>query len=244
MKTTLSILLTFFALAAAGQEPLVPGKNSFERNRVKSNVYQMTWYGLKDTTKIEIGEVTTRMIADRKYLTIVTNVKLRRSPEPWVDTTIAEIATLKPVRHTSTNMQRDMVLHFGSSVTGYYNDKIKTQNQSILDTPNRPYFDSNIYPYLLCWLPLSEGYTREISIYDYNPGKKTGVLRASVTDVRSGTYTSKSSGVREVWVLTATDEIASGSHDYSTYFIDKADRRLWKQEVFAGGRMMLFVRKE
>ena len=100
-----------------------------------------------------------------------------------------------------------MVLNFGNIVTGFYLDKIKKTNTGISDTTKIDYFDSNLYPSLIGWLPLKDGYTQDISIYDYNPAAKIGVIKAAVKEVKSGTYTSAKSGVRDVWMVTVTDEI-------------------------------------
>jgi hypothetical protein len=140
-------------------------------------------------------------------------------------------------------MQRDMVLHFGKIVTGYYEDKIKKTNTLISDTTHEGYFDSNLYPSLLRWLPLSEGYKREMSIYDYNPAGKIGVIKANIKSVNSGSYQSTTDVKRDVWILVVADELGGGN-SFSTYYIDKADRSLWKQEINAGGRIMIIERNK
>ena len=132
-----------------------------------------------------------------------------------------------------------MVLNFGQIVTGYYNDKIKKQNTLISDTTTSDYFDSNFYPSLIRWLPLREGYKMDLSIYDYNPSGKIGVIKASVLDVKSGIYQTNFSGSKNVWIVTVADEIGNSKKDPMTYYIDKADRRLWMQEINAGGRQMI-----
>ena len=137
-----------------------------------------------------------------------------------------------------------MVLNFGKIVTGFYNDKLKQKHTVISDTTRTAYFDSNMYPVLTTWLSLKEGYKKNISIYDYNPSGKIGVIKASVKQVTSGIYESIKSGSRDVWILTVSDEIGNNANDFMTYYIDKKDRRLWKQEIKAGGRKMLMLRKE
>lgn len=241
------IITTIFAMLCSGvnaQTILVPGKSSFEKKWVKNDSYQMTWFALKDTAKFEIGEVSTRISSDDKNITVVTAVKMKNSQAPWVDTTVADVSTLSPVRHASYNMQRDMLLNFGKIVTGFYNDKLKQKQTIISDTTVTAYFDSNIYPVLLTWLPLTDGYKQSISIYDYNPSKKVGVIKAFVKQVTSGIYESSKSGRIDVWVVTVVDEIGNNDKDFMTYYIDKKDRTLWKQEINAAGRKMLMQRKE
>lgn len=209
-----------------------------EKKWVKNSSYEMAWNMLKDSSSIQVGTVTTRISADKNYLTVITQVHLKNVSAPWIDSTVAEIETLKPVRHASYNMQRDMVLNFGKIVTGYYYDKRKGTNTKISDTVSAEYFDSNLYPVLIGWLPLENGYQKEISIYDYNPNAKIGVIKASIRNVSSGTYQTDKNGLREVWVVNISDEIGNGANGVSTYYFDKKDRKLWKQEIDANGRKM------
>jgi hypothetical protein len=244
MKSIITAVFAIITIAINAQTGLIPGKNSVEKVWIKSETYQMTWFAMKDTAKFEIGEVATQVLTDKNFVTIITEVKMKNSKAPWIDTTIADISTLAPIRHTSSNTQRDMVLNFGKIVTGSYNDKLKQQNYLISDTTSAAYFDSNFYPALITWIPLKEGYKQDISIYDYNPSGKIGVIKASVKNVVSGIYKSNKTGNRNVWVVTVTDEIGNGKDDFMIYYIDKTNRKLWKQEINAGGRKMIMQRKE
>lgn len=244
MKSLLFFLLAITFLPGFSQTMLVPGKNVFEKKWVTNNTTRMGWYVVADTSRFEVGEITTETVVNDKQVIIVTRVNMKNSKAPWTDSTIADIATLKPVRHASYNAQRDMVLEFGKVVTGYYFDKLKKANTVISDTTRTGYFDSNIYPALLGWLPLSEGYHQDINIYDFNPAAKSGILKASVNTVKSGTYSSAHSGTRNVWIVSVSDEIGNGGNGTSTYYFDKADRKLWKQEIEANGRKLEMLLKE
>ena len=168
-------------------------------------------------------------------------VSLKNMTALWVDSTIADVKTFRPIHHASYNMQRDMVLNFGRIVSGFYNYKSKEQNIIISDTTTNSYFDSNIYPSLIRWLPLKEGYTKDISIYDYNPSGKIGVIKAYIKEVSSGTYKSIKLGIRQVWIVTVKDEIGDQANDASIYYVDKSDRKFWKQEIKSAGRVMFMV---
>lgn len=236
MKLLLLTILTFASLVGKAQNLLTPSKNSFESKWVKNANYKMVWYALKDTAKIEIGKIATQILTADKTLMVVTNVSMKNMKVPWVDTTVAEMKTLQPIRHSSYNMQRDMVLNFGKVVTGFYNDKMKSKISIVSDTTKSDYFDSNLYPVLIGWLPLRNGFKQDISIYDHNPSAKIGVIKASITNVTSNTYQTEKNGIRKVWVVTVTDEISNG---VNTYYFDKVNRTLWKQEIDANGRKMM-----
>lgn len=244
MKSIFFSVLAILSFAANAQKLLTPSQRSFEKKWVKNSSYQMTWYALKDTSKFEIGKVSTQILVNTKNITVVTQVNMKNMKAPWVDSSIADVKTLQPIRHSSYNMQRDMVLNFGKVVTGYYYDKMQKSKTIINDTTNAGYFDSNLYPALIGWLPLENGYKQDISIYDYNPSSKIGVLKASVKNVESGTYQSEKSGTRDVWIVTVTDEISNTGNDMSVYYFDKIDRKLWKQEIEANGRKMIMKLEE
>ncbi|MFN8292076.1 MAG: hypothetical protein U0U70_17615 [Chitinophagaceae bacterium] len=236
IKRLLLPVLILSSLAGPAQSLLIPAENAFEKKWIGNTHYQMTWFAVKDTALMEIGKVKTSIAAGDKYLVVVTRVSLKNATSPWTDSTIADLKTLTPVRHSSYNMQRDMVLEFGKIITGYYDDKVKNKRTLISDTAMGGYFDSNLYPALIGWLPLGENYKQDISIYDYNPYGKTGVIKASVTGVASGTFQSEKKGTRNVWVVAVSDEIGNGTN---TYYFDKEDRTLWKQEINVNGRKML-----
>lgn len=236
MKPILLFILAIATFTSNAQNLLIPSKKSFDKKWIKNASYQMTWYALRDTAKIEIGNVTTQITTDKTNLTVVTQVSMRNLKTPWLDSTVANLKTLSPVRHSSYNMNRDMVLNFGKVVTGFYNDKIKKSTTAINDTTKSDYFDSNLYPLLIGWLPLDNNYRQDILIYDYNPSAKTGVIKASVKNVSSSTYQTDKNGIRNVWMVTVSDEIGNGE---STYYFDKVDRKLWKQEIDVNGRKMI-----
>lgn len=244
MKQLITILLFFTTAAVAAQNTLVPGKGVYEKKWLKAGSYGMEWFVLKDTLQIKLGEILTHVKVNKRYVSIVTEVKMKNSKASWVDTTIAKSSTLEPVSHSSYNAQRDMLLNFGNVVTGFYYDKRKQQNYSINDTAIAPYFDSNIYPALIAWLPLHDGYKNDISIYDYNPSEKKRVVKSFIKKVTSAVYQTKSSGLRNVWIVTVSDEISNDGNTYTAYYIDKNDRKLWKQEINAAQRKMIMLRKE
>lgn len=239
MKSIITTILVIITIAGSAQTSITPGKKSFEKRWIKNETYQMIWYVLRDTEKVEIGQVLTQIKTDKNIITIVTQVNMKNMKTPWVDSTIANFSTLRPIHHASYNVQRDMVLNFGKIVTGFYNDKAKQLLTTISDTTKEDYFDSNLYPALIGWLPLKESYRTDVSIYDYNPSGKIGVIKAHIANVKIGIYNSISSGAKNVWIVTVTDEISTGKNDFMIYYIDKSDRRLWKQEINAGGRKMM-----
>ena len=237
MKYIALFIVSLSTLLANAQTKLVPAKNVVDKKWLTNRQYQMIWYALRDTAKFEIGMITTTVNNANDKITVITNVSVKKGSTPWIDSTVASVNDMRPIYHSSYNTRRDMVLNFGKIVTGYYNDKMKKTATSISDTTKEEYFDSNLYPSLITWLPLKEGYKQDIAIYDYNPAGKIGVINASVQDVKKGTYQSPVSGDHNVWVVTVVDDIVGEGK--TTYYIDVADRKLWKQEIETAGRKML-----
>lgn len=186
-------------------------------------------------SKFEIGKVTTDFKKlNKKDLVIKTTVKMKQSPEAWVDSTIVKISDFQPVYHSSFNSMRNMSIKFNKNkATGYYLDK-KTQKKDVIDeATSSSYFDSNAYPALIRFLPLKENYTTEISIFDYNPTAKKGIIKAYIEKVEKSEYNGK-----KVWVVKTTDDIQDRKTE-SIYYIDIDSRKVLKQEINAGGRKMI-----
>ncbi|MDQ1162497.1 hypothetical protein QE422_002865 [Chryseobacterium sp. SORGH_AS 447] len=225
------------AFANAQQNVQTPEKNQVDRSLIKNETYSMVWYALKDTAKVEIGKVDTQILKSGNRITVNSTVKMKDLPD-WKDETIAGLPDFAPVKHTSFNVQRDMLLDFEKpdTVTGYYLDKTKNSRTEISETTAGKFFDSNLYTQLIRWLPLKEGYTTEMAIFDYNPSLGKGIMKAYVTGTKKGTYKNK-----PVWMVSVTDDI-SQKKAASTYYIDSKTRELLKQEVNMGPRKMLMER--
>lgn len=244
MKYLIAICFSLATFLGQSQALLVPGAGSFEAKWLKNDINRMEWFMFRDTARVKIGEIVTETSLNEKNITVVTKVEITNARTSWVDTTIADRYTLNPIRHSSYNAQREMVLDFGRKITGYYTNLTNNSSNRITDSTEQGYFDSNIYPALVSWLPLKDGYQQEIAIYDYNPAAKSGVLKANVKSVKSGKYKTKAGVEREVWITTVSDEIGNGGNGTSTYYFDKQTRKLWKQEIEAGGRKMLIEAKQ
>lgn len=242
-KILLILAMSIFSNNLFAQDtPINPKNNPFDPKYIETGTTEMVWYMVQDTLKIEIGKVKTDIQKKEDDLYVITTVDLKQSPMKWVDSTIAKVNNLKPVYHSSYNMQRDMALRFSEQVTGYYFDKQTHTKTSILELTSKPYFDSNIYPQLIRWLPLKEGYTGRISIFDYNPATKTGTITATIKNVEAGTILIK--GVeKQIWKVTVTDDITDNKA-ISIYYIDRETRKLLKQEIKFQGRTMLMELKQ
>jgi len=235
----LSVILVFqsaFSYTEA-QSLQTPGNNQVNLSLIKSEDYSMTWYALKDTSKIEMAKIDTKILKTGTRINVTTTVKMKNMPD-WTDETAVAFPGLVPVKHSSFNTQREMLLDFGKKnrVTGYYLDKIQNKKTEISEETNGKFFDSNFYPQLIRWLPLKENYTVEIALFDYNPKSAIGVIKAYITGTRKGTLNNK-----PVWIVSATDDI-SEKKSVSTYYIDVDTRDVLKQEIDMGTRKMVMER--
>jgi hypothetical protein len=236
MKQLLILLIFLLPALAFSQMLLKPGHPCIEYQRISDEKSSMIWYLMQDTTKIEIGRVSSDIHIDSLNLTVTTIVKMRQAPAPWIDSTVADRNSLKPVYHSSYNNQRDLIIRFDSLITGYYSDKQKNSTIAISDSPSMEYFDSNLYPTLIRWLPLKTGFSKDLSIYDFNPNGKTGVMKVSVIAVRQCDYLYQDKEVKKVYLVTVKDDISNGT---TTYFIDIETRKLWKMVIASGERKMV-----
>ncbi|MCM4153961.1 hypothetical protein DHD05_20420 [Arenibacter sp. N53] len=240
MKKTHYILLFIFGASVQvfSQESLLsPLNNPANKNLIKSETSEMTWFMRKDSLKVEIGNVQTKIQKEKERIFIITIVNMKQSPTEWIDSTIVETLNFKPIYHSSYNQQRDMVLKFGEKITGYYFDKqteIKTQ---ISEEVDKPFFDSNFYPELIRFLPLKDRYSSTISIFDYNPASKIGVITATIKNTEQTTI-SFNGKKRQVWKVETTDDISNNAA-ISTYYIDTSTRKVLIQAIDFESRKML-----
>ncbi|TDQ29917.1 hypothetical protein DFQ07_0242 [Tenacibaculum caenipelagi] len=116
-----------------------------------------------------------------------------------------------------------MVLKFEKKVTGFYLNKKTGVKTQISENTDGSYFDSNFYPQLIRLLPLESGYSKTISIFDYNPTAKTGVITATIKNTEAATIDFNGTK-KQVWKVEATDDISNNSA-LSTYYIDTTTRK-------------------
>lgn len=234
MKTFLFLLIIGSASFFSAQNILSPSNIRLDSKYIQNESSEVSWSIENAGSKIEIGKVITEFKKlNKKDLLIKTTVKMKQVSEAWVDSTIIKISDFQPIYHSSFNSMRDMSLRFTKNkVTGYYLDK-KTQKKDIInEITTSSYFDSNSYPALIRFLPFKESYTTEISIFDYNPTAKKGVIKAYIEKVEKGEYNGK-----KVWIVKITDDIQDRKSE-STYYIDSATRKVLKQEINANGKRM------
>lgn len=239
LKKLLLTLVIAFPISGWSQQVIVPNKNVVDQKWIHNQDYKMRWLMVRDTIKVAIGEVDYSIkIVDDK-IQVITDVKMKGSPASWIDTTIVSKQNLSPIYHSSYNAQRNMSLAFGKDVKGFYLDKTVGKSTNINENVPSGYFDSNFYPILISWLPLNTAYKATLSIFDYNPKGKTGVLKANVLNVKEASYISIKLGERKVWEVEVADEISSDSK--SIYYFDQLTRQLYKQKIIVGGRVMEMV---
>ncbi|MCJ8152682.1 hypothetical protein MKJ01_02755 [Chryseobacterium sp. SSA4.19] len=231
------ILRSAVSYTSAQQSLQIPGKNQADLSLIKNENYSMIWYAMKDTSKMEMAKVDTKIVKTDTRINVTTIVKMKNMPD-WTDETELAFPNLAAVKHSSFNTQRDMVLDFGNQnmVTGYYLDKAQNKKTEISEKTRGKFFDSNFYPQLIRWLPLKEDYTTEISLFDYNPKSAIGIIKAYITGTKKGTYNNKT-----VWIISVTDDI-SEKKVISTYYIDVMTREVLKQEIDMAGRKMMMER--
>jgi hypothetical protein len=240
MKNKICVLLLTIGMSVQPfcQETLLtPINNTANIDLIRSETFEMSWFMFKDSLKVQIGNIQTKIEKEKDSIILITTVNINQSTSKWVDSTIVETQSFKPKYHSSFNQQRDMVLNFGENITGYYLDNKTAIKTEISEKTNKPFFDSNFYPQLIRFLPLKNNYTNTISIFDYNPTSKIGVITATVKNTKEATINFNGK-YKQVWEVTITDDISNNSA-INTYYIDKSTRRILKQEIDFGGRKML-----
>lgn len=234
--TFLAILISTFVLAQKKQTNQI----AFEDKWVKNENYTMIFYRVNDTTKFEIGRIKNaiEVIKGKSILqSLIFSSKMFKSD--FIDNSIYDFKTLKPLLHESSNDQRSIQIKYEDSIRCKYiatTDK-KTQKHVEINDNKTNYLDSSTYQNIIRWLPLSEGYQVEFIVYNYDPNNTTGFIKVQILPVVIEDYKTKKEGVRKVFKVIETFGKLKTIH-----FIDKEDRRLWKQEINDG--KILNIREE
>lgn len=240
MNKKLHILLFIFGTSIqvfSQGTRLSPANNLANVDLIKSEISEMNWFMFQDTLKIQIGKVKTEIQKEKEYTYIITTEDMKQSPTKWIDSTVVGTRNFEPGYHSSYNQQRDIVLNFEEKITGYYLDKKTEVKTEISEESSTPFFDSNFYPQLIRFLPLKNGYSNTISIFDYNPTAEIGVITATIKNTEEASINTNERG-KLVWKVETTDDISKNTA-LSTYYIDKSTRKIIRQEINFGGRKMV-----
>ncbi len=237
----LNILILLSAGLAQAQTGSLTSGEAFDKKWIRTGQSEMAYYVVSNGQMVEICSFSMTIQSTTQSLNLYTSLKFLYSDENWVDTSITEAGTLKPVYRSSHNKDRSYSLKYGKIITGYYTDYKTGKRSQIQESVSGFYVDSYIYPYLLGALPLELGYKTDLAVYDYMPARSSNVKRVKVLEVKNGIYKSPHTDDHKVWQVSVLEE---GTGDKYQYFIDKGNRRIWKIEVFSKGQQIVLIDKE
>jgi len=236
------IFFLVIVLNTNAQSLIKPGDNSFDKNFIKSAHYEMSYFAVSGLQNVEISSFDVEVKVNGKTIEVYTRINTPAGNSIWIDTSIADRNTLKPVYRSSDNSDKQYHLKYGNTIEGYYFDKKLNKGNQVKDNNKSGFFDSFIYPYLLGALPLTSGYKAILPVYEYKPGANSNVSNTRITEVKSSMYRSDKTGEHTVWQVSVFEERTNVKYEY---YIDKESRKLWKLEILAStGKQYLLVDKE
>lgn len=237
-RNAILIAATSLLVAAIPGNSQAQGK--FDSKLLKDGKYTLACYTVNSGSESEIGTFTIGINTTNDKLSLTTITALT-GLEEWKDTSISDLSTFKPIYRASHNSMKDMVLHFGNDVTGYYVDKKTGKKNQIKEAGDQYFVDSYTYPFILSLLPLTSGYSTDLSVYEYKPTNNGNVKKAVVEEVKNNTYISKFTGKHDVWEVTVVEP---STDERSVSYIDKKTRRLWQVDMFTNGQQIRMVDME
>jgi hypothetical protein len=234
----MKIIFTILALTVINLVK-AQSNNTFESKWIQNEESNMIFYSIKDSIKTVLGEIENKLEINNGIIIQSMTFKSKMFKNDFVDVTEYRLSNLKPIFHTSSNDQRFLTVVYGDTIHAIYrnvsNKEITNYTEPINNKLN--YFESSVYQNIIRWLPLTDGYKTDFTIYNYDPNSRTGIFDVKITEVISEKYQTKKSGVRDIWKVTELYENIKTVH-----YIDKVDRKLWKQEI--NGGKMLMIREE
>ncbi len=240
-KIKLICIFILYISTCISQNVLIPGENEFDKKWMSNSVSEMVYLAIKEGKQIEIGSFNIEITTKRNAFSVFTRLQFLNSDDKWMDTSIADINTFKPLYRSSFSKDRDFVIRYSKDISGYYNDKQTKKRKVVKEQVKIQFFDFYIYPYLLGLLPLSAGYKKDLMVYDYKPENASNIQKTRIEEVKSNVYTSSLTGEHKVWQVTVFEETTK---DRYQYFIDKDTRRIWKIEISAKGQQLMLLNKE
>ncbi len=242
MRNSSVLFFLLVVLSTNAQSLIKPGDNSFDKNFIKSTHYEMSYFAVSGLHTVEISSFNVDIKVNRKNMEVYTRINTPASNSIRIDTSIADINTLKPVYRSSDNSDKQYYIKYGNAIEGYYYDKKLNKGSQVKDDNKDGFFDSFIYPYLIGALPLTSGYKAILPVYEYKPGANNNVSNTRITEVKSSMHRSNITGEHAVWQVSVFEE---GTNVKYEYYIDKESRKLWKVEIMAtNGKQYLLVDKE
>ncbi|GMN11379.1 hypothetical protein MTsPCn9_10140 [Croceitalea sp. MTPC9] len=228
-KIVLFCLCCFTSLLTVNcQNAINPSNLKIDKAFVFPEKYTMNMFFVVDSLKRPMGKFHTSLVKKDNNIAITTKLQMPNQPKnQWIDSTVVNSINFEPLFHSSKNPQREMVMKFGEKITGYYKDLMTDSKTQILETSTEPFFDSNFYPYLIRLLPLKDEYATTISMFDYNPKSKIGIMKATILDTKS-IEIDFNGKERKVWEVKTTNDISDNKF-MTTFYIDKATRQTLKQ---------------
>ncbi|MEI3802840.1 MULTISPECIES: DUF3108 domain-containing protein [unclassified Chitinophaga] len=215
-------------------------QDKFDSKLLKNGKYTLACYTVNSGSESAIGTFTVGINAFGDKLALTTTTALA-GLEEWRDTAVSNLNNFKPIYVASHSTLKDMVLHFGNNVTGYYVDKKTGKKTQIQEAGNQYFVDSYTYPFILSLLPLTSGYSTDLSVYEYKPTNNGNLKKAVVDEVKNSTWVSKYTGKHDVWEVTVVEPTTD---ERSVSYIDKKTRRLWQIDMWSNGQQIRMVDME
>jgi hypothetical protein len=236
-----ALLLLLTTTAVFAQNTLTPGNSIFEKKWLKDGKYEMGCYALNGGNKVEVSSFAYEIKLHKETFSLFTNMTLTGASGQWIDTCIAAAGSLKPLYRSSFNPNRELVLHYGKEVTGYYYDKQTQKRNTVKEPVNEAFFDSYLYPYVLGLLPLTSGYHASLLVYDYKPEHKGNIKKAIIEEVKNSIYVSSLTGTHKTWLVSVLEQATNDKYEY---YIDQETRRIWKIDIVTKGQRLQMLDKE
>lgn len=231
--------LSFLSLAnlVSAQTTIYPSADSVKKEYIQDESFTMKLYAWKDSVKIALGsmEATIEVNKETQQLIYIQKIRLGNFTNDWIDSTVMSLKDLSPIYYSSRKQKfEELVLHFkNNTVKGLWNVVNKTFE--IADSAKTAFFDYHFLPVLLCWLPLVEGQTYEIPVYEFIAGKN-GMTKISVTKIQTVDMNDKT-------LMEVTIKENSKNNYHSVFYIDPVEHRVIQVDSRKGDKKTQMVRE-
>lgn len=241
MKNTLLIFsIVFLSKLSFGQQTILPGDKSINKTLLKSATYVLEYSVIEAGTFRGIGNYKIEINYDKATLDVKTTLSFKNKTDSWQDHIIADGDSFKPKSITSKSSDRKLNLTFSDEISGVIEYHQSRQKTIIKERSKGLFFDILTYPYILPALPLVEGYTAVIPVYNYEAlSKDKQYSNVRITGVHSENYSTKFSGFHKVWRVEVFEESTQQNYQY---YIDQKTQKIWEIRLQTPNGGLLYLK--
>lgn len=238
MRFLFNVVLLFSLNFVNAQQRIYPSPGIVGKQFLHDDMFSFKLYGLRDSIKLALGNLQVIISVDKEAQRLIYIQKTEIGPANFkdvlIDSAVISTKDFSPIYQSTRRQGDETMLYFeGNRVKGEW--YVFNRSRDITDSTTPPFFNYHILPLLVCWLPLKEGESYEMPVYDFIVGRHS-MTSVSITKIET-IYREK----REIRKITVEEHIRKNSR--SIFYVDANSHKLLQVDIEKGERKTQMVRE-